>query len=121
DIYGDMIDFLGACFPLVGMARGEARVCDVSRAGVRARADLGLVLKALPTLEQLDRGAGMRLLRSLDAPYLLVSFPVRSLGGRNKGMAQTYGEWFSAAAQAEGWQLEQFVFPTELAFRVSKP
>jgi len=121
DIYGDMIEFLGACFPLLGLEHGRAQMRDVSSSCAGVRADVALVLKAVPTLEHVTKGAGMDLLRALDAPYLLVSFPVRSLGGRHKGMAQNYGDWFRAAARAEGWQLEQFVFSTELAFIVGKP
>jgi 16S rRNA (guanine(1405)-N(7))-methyltransferase len=118
DIYDDMIDFLNACFPLLGIARGHAQVRDVSRSRIEGHADVALILKALPILEQLQEGTAMTLLRSLDVPYLLVSFPARSLGGRSKGMVRNYGAWFDAAARAEGWSVERVVFPTELAYLV---
>jgi 16S rRNA (guanine(1405)-N(7))-methyltransferase len=119
DIYADMAAFLNGFFRLAGV-RGEAGICDLVSRPPRARADLALVLKALPVLEQVDKRAGRDLLRALDAPYMLVSFPARSLGGRGKGMVEHYEERFRAFAAAEGWAVERFAFPTELAFLVEK-
>jgi 16S rRNA (guanine(1405)-N(7))-methyltransferase len=99
---------------------GAAHVCDLARGAPRQRADLALALKALPPLEHLQKGAGARLLRALQADYLLVSFPARSLGGRDKGMVEHYARGFLALADAEGWPVERFEFATELAFRVRK-
>jgi len=119
DIYQDMISFLDASLPLLGAA-GWAQVADVAHQPVEQSADLALVLKALPTLEQIRKGAGMDLLRGLRAPVMLVSFSARSLGGRDKGMARAHEQRFTAAAAAEGWALERYSFPTELVFRVRK-
>jgi 16S rRNA (guanine(1405)-N(7))-methyltransferase len=79
-----------------------------------------VVLKALPPLEQLDRRAGINLLRALDADRMLVSFPARSLGGRAKGMAENYEQRFRAMVADEGWPVERFAFATEIAFLVTK-
>jgi hypothetical protein len=81
---------------------------------------LALVLKTLPTLEQIAKDAGRDLLRALDASYLLVSFPARSLGGRDKRMAAHYAQHFEAVVAAEGWPAERFEFASELAFLVRK-
>src|SRR5262245_23262061 len=88
DIYADMVAFLNGFFQLAHV-HGRAHVCDLAGdppgpAGAPP-VDLALVLKALPPLEQIDKRAGLNLLRALNAKYLLVSFPARSLGGRNKG------------------------------------
>ena len=57
---------------------------SVSSGPPEASADMVLLLKAIPCLEQEEPGAGKRLLRSLDAPVVVVSFPARSLGPRYK-------------------------------------
>jgi 16S rRNA (guanine(1405)-N(7))-methyltransferase len=119
DIYADMIAFLNDYFRLAGV-RGQAQVCDLAGGPPQQPVDLALVLKALPPLEQLDKRAGLNLLRALNAEYLLVSFPARSLGGRDKGMVEHYASRFLALAEAEGWPVERFEFATELAFRVRK-
>jgi 16S rRNA (guanine(1405)-N(7))-methyltransferase len=119
DIYADMIAFLNGFFAHAGI-RGQARVCDLAAGAPDEQVDLALVLKALPPLDQQAKHAGRDLLRALNARHILVSFPAHSLGGRGKGMAENYEQRFRALAGAEGWSIERFVFPTELAFLVRK-
>jgi 16S rRNA (guanine(1405)-N(7))-methyltransferase len=119
DIYADMIDFLNGFFAQAGV-RGRARVCDLAAGAPAEQADLALVLKALPPLDQQAKHAGRDLLRALNARHILVSFPAQSLGGRGKGMAENYEQRFRTLAEAEGWAIERFAFPTELAFLVRK-
>lgn len=54
------------------------------------RADVALLLKLVPTLDRQDDDAAARLIRGLNVRHAVVSFPVRSLGGRGKGMERTY-------------------------------
>ena len=119
DIYADMMAFLNSYFQLIGV-RGHAEVCDLAHAPPSQPVDVALVFKLLPTLEQQDKQAGLRLLHALNAAHILVSFPVRSLGGRDKGMAEQYAQRFEQLIQAEGWQAERMEFHTELVFRVRK-
>lgn len=59
------------------------------------RFDAALLFKLLPLVERQRPGAASRLLESVDADWLVVSFPTRTLGGRNVGMAAHYAEWMS--------------------------
>jgi 16S rRNA (guanine(1405)-N(7))-methyltransferase len=79
--------------------------------------DVVLLLKAIPCLEQQEAGAGWRLLESLDAPCVVVSFPSRSLGGREKGMRQSYDRLLRDRMPA-GRSLETRTFPTEVVYRL---
>jgi 16S rRNA (guanine(1405)-N(7))-methyltransferase len=119
DIYSDMIDFVGAMLALAGVER-RAFVHDLAAGAPPVRADLALALKLLPTIEQIERGAGLRLLQSIDAPHIVVSFPARSLGGRNKGMAANYERDFRALVDAQGWEATLLPFEQELVFLLSK-
>jgi 16S rRNA (guanine(1405)-N(7))-methyltransferase len=119
DLYADMIAFLNDFFRLAGV-RGHAQVCDLVVGPPRQQVELALALKALPPLEQLDRQAGRNLLRALQADHILVSFPARSLGGRDKGMAENYEQRFRELVAGEGWPVERFAFATEIAFLVTK-
>jgi 16S rRNA (guanine(1405)-N(7))-methyltransferase len=119
DIYADMIAFLNGFFAQASV-HGHARICDLAAGAPDEQVDLALVLKALPPLDQQAKHAGRDLLRALNAQHILVSFPAQSLGGRGKGMAENYEQRFRALAEAEGWVIERFVFPTELAFLVRK-
>lgn len=117
DIYSDMVEFLQGFMELVGID-GRAEVRDVVHNPPTATADLALVLKTLPCLEQIDKAAPARLLDSLRAHYLLVSFPARSLGGRRKGMVENYESRFQQLIDGRGWNVQRFEFPSELAFLV---
>ena len=117
DVYADMMAFLAAYFALAGIP-GQAEVRDVAAAPPTEPVDLALVLKTLPVLAQLDKTAVPRLLDSLQARYLLISFPVQSLGGRLKGMAVNYEAQFAAWTAGRGWDVDKFEFENELVFLV---
>jgi 16S rRNA (guanine(1405)-N(7))-methyltransferase len=119
DIYQDLAGFLNAYLGIVGVAgRVEAR--DVIQAPPADEADVALVLKTVPCLEQVDKIAGLRLLEGLNAPRLLVSFPAHSLGGRSKGMITHYEARFQELVASKSWHIEKYEFPGELAFLVKK-
>lgn len=72
---------------------GKAIWTDVLSGPGNHAADVALVLKTLPCLEQEQSGAALDLLSALSGiPVIVVSYPVRSLGGREKGMRATYLE-----------------------------
>ena len=119
DLYGDQAAFLNQFFALIGVP-GEAFVCDLIAGAPTQRADVALALKLLPVLEQRAKGASLALLRAIDAPRIVVSFPTQSLGGRGKGMAQNYAAWFTALVGGEGWEVRRHEFAGELAFVVIK-
>ena len=60
------------------------------------RFHIALLFKILPLLERQSPGAAMELMERIDAEYLIVSFPTRTLGGRNVGMERNYSEWMDA-------------------------
>jgi 16S rRNA (guanine(1405)-N(7))-methyltransferase len=119
DVYEDMVAFLQTFMELVPV-RGQAAACDVLRSCPKPHVDLGLVLKSIPCLEQIDKSASAQLLDTIDADHLLISFPVHSLGGRSKGMSTNYEAHFRELIAGKGWSVERFVFATELAFLISK-
>jgi 16S rRNA (guanine(1405)-N(7))-methyltransferase len=119
DIYSDLARFLGAFLQLTGHA-GRAEAVDVLHLAELPPVELALLLKALPCLEQEERDAAERLLESIPARHLLVSFPVHSLGGKDKHMLANYEARFRALLAGRGWQVERHAFSTELAFLVSK-
>ena len=60
------------------------------------RFHIALLFKILPLLERQSPGAAMELMGRVDAEYLVISFPTRTLGGRNVGMEKNYSEWMEA-------------------------
>jgi 16S rRNA (guanine(1405)-N(7))-methyltransferase len=120
DIYADQADFLNRWFALVGQA-GEAFLWDLANNPPPPRAaDVVLLLKALPCLQQIDRTIGRRLLDALDAPTLIVSYPAHSLGGRKHGMPDHYAAQFADLVAGKPWRIDTFPFATELVYRIRR-
>ncbi|MBX6178941.1 hypothetical protein ISD45_10350 [Pseudomonas aeruginosa] len=94
----------------------NAGVCSdalVSRPSERV--DVVLLLKAVTTLEQQEKGASASLIAGLPAPTILMSFPTRSLGGHRRGMEATYRSLASSLFDGLGL-VEEVLLGTELFF-----
>ena len=68
----------------------NSRVRDLVAEPPTEPADVALLLKLVTTLDRQDPPAATRLLRGLDVRHAVVSFPLRSLGGRRTGMERSY-------------------------------
>ena len=96
----------------------DTRVWDAIRPPAEG-ADLLFALKLLPTLERQGVEPG-EWLGSVAAPVIVVSFPTRTLGGRNVGMASSYGERFEALVGDRGWRCDLFAVPSERVYVVTR-
>jgi 16S rRNA (guanine(1405)-N(7))-methyltransferase len=118
DIYADMMSFLGDAMPILGVA-GFAEVRDVVSHPPSYSVDLVMILKTLPVLEMVEKTAVSTLLDTIQAKHILITFPVRSLGGRSKGMVENYTAKFEAWGNGRNWEIKSLEFETELAFLVT--
>lgn len=125
DVYDDMAAFFTQAFPLLGVS-GAGHAVDVTQMSfdnspseVRLY-DLALIIKAIPCLQQLDKNIGEHLLRNVNARCMVVTYPALSLGGRSKGMRETYAAQFDALVADSTWHVKRLDFPNELAFVVEK-
>lgn len=118
DIYGDMLAFIQGFFEIVGI-NGRIQQRDIIGNPPTEPADLILLLKTLPCLEQVDKNAAVNLIDALNGRFLLISYPAQSLGGRSKGMVANYTRQFEELANGRNWQVRPFEFATELAFLVT--
>jgi 16S rRNA (guanine(1405)-N(7))-methyltransferase len=119
DIDTEQIGFLNAALACLGVS-GQATVCNLLEGAPSVNADVALLLKTIPCLEQVDKSIGMRLLEIVNAPVLIVSFPAYSLSGRSKGMVQHYAAHLADLVAGKPWRVEQFSFATELVFRITR-
>jgi 16S rRNA (guanine(1405)-N(7))-methyltransferase len=119
DIFMDLIEFVGRIMKLYG-ASGTAQVRDIIHEPPSMEADLALVLKSLPCLEQVEKGAGRRLLEALKTRFVVVSYPVQGVGGRTKGMRDNYEEQFEATLTGLDYGVQKLEFKSELVFIIDK-
>jgi len=118
DIYADMVTFLNTFFTHTAV-NGRAYSTDLIHQIPDHPVQLALLLKTIPCLEQVDKTIGRKLLQTIQADYMLVSFPVHSLGGHGKGMRQNYDQHFQDLIADLPWKVTRFDFPGELLFRLS--
>jgi len=98
DIDTWVADLLNRFFACLGLPTA-AKCADLAVDIPQETADIALMCKLLPVLESQSPGSGYRLARGLNVRYLLITYPLKSLGGREKGMAKHYSAAFSQALQ----------------------
>ena len=120
------LDVSGGCVQLINdwaLRRGwdvSAQCRDLLCAPALPETDAALMMKLLPVLEQQKKGAAMELLTSIPAPVLIVTFPLKTLGGRSVGMEKHYSDWFEqSAAQAFNIERRDVLFG-ELCYTVRR-
>ena len=119
DIFSDLITFNNAFLQHFHI-QASLETADIFTYKFQQPVKLALLLKCLPCLEQLEKGRGAELMEAIPADYLLVSYPIHSLGGRSKGMRQTYSAQFDALTEGKGWKISRYEFSSELVFLVKK-
>jgi 16S rRNA (guanine(1405)-N(7))-methyltransferase len=119
DMYANLAKALTIFFDHTGI-NGETISADVITHSLDFQVDVAFVLKTLPCLEQQQKGSGLAVLKRIPAKHILVSYPLRSLGGNRKGMGATYETDFNTMAESQNWKVKRFEFPNELVFRIDR-
>ena len=102
---------------LARLGRPPAAVCrDLLVSTPDEPVDVVFLFKTIPCLEQQEKGAGVRLLRSLRARCAVVSFPARTLGGRDKGMALYYDQFMAEVIRELGVSTVKIAYPSEVFY-----
>jgi 16S rRNA (guanine(1405)-N(7))-methyltransferase len=94
DISSAGIDILNRYFALLKRPRYKAELLDAAYTTPQDRVDVVLLLKLLPLLQQQKKGRGFSIIEELYFKKAIVSFPIKSLGGKQKGMEAFYSKLF---------------------------
>ncbi len=119
DVLIPLLDFLNAYFVKTSI-NGRAGLLDLSTQIPAQEVDLVIMLKLIPLLDQIDKSIALRLLQNLKAKTILVSFPLKSLGGRGKGMLGTYQKRFEGLAEGLNSAINEYRFSNELVYLIRK-
>lgn len=119
DVYTGLLAIAAAFNRHIGRA-GQVFACDLTAETPACEAQVAFLLKTIPCLEQVDKRIGGRLLETIPADHLVVSFPAHSLGGRSKGMLKNYEAHFWELVAGKNWRIQRFLFPGELVFLASR-
>jgi len=90
----EMLNLYFACSGLPELAG----CIDVISENPGQKADAAFLFKVIPTIENCKKGRGFELIEHICAncavKYIIATFPVKTLCGRNKGMAENYAALF---------------------------
>src|SRR5579875_1797145 len=115
DIYQSLATLHENWFRLLDI-QGHAFVCNILEQTPFPSVDVALLLKTVPCLEQIDKAATHTLLQTIPARYLVISFPIHSMGGRSKGMPVYYEQHLHTLLDLNNSKTQRFEFATELVF-----
>jgi 16S rRNA (guanine(1405)-N(7))-methyltransferase len=118
DIDAEMVRFLDR-FLALAPVHGEARLIDLVEQVPTTSADVAFLFKALPCLRYQTTDL-LRILKGINARWLVISFPTKTLGGRSKSLRETYRAMLNDLLKDTTWQSHELDFPSELVFVVNK-
>ena len=74
------------------------------------------MFKLMPLLERQKKGHGFRIMKNPNFKKIIVSFPTKSAGGREKGMEAFYSSFFESKLPTELVIAEKAVFKNEMFY-----
>ncbi|WKZ30090.1 MAG: hypothetical protein QY314_04800 [Candidatus Dojkabacteria bacterium] len=118
DIDIEEVEFLNATFSHTGQKNFSAAVGDLLHMQSFTTYDAIFLLKVLPVVEMIEKGSTERILRSLKARFLVISFPAGSLSQHKQNMGSFYEAEFTQRLTAIKKEYEILRYPTEIIFIV---
>ena len=100
----DIVDLINFYFSLEGI-NGAAHLQDLLVTPPVGAADLALFLKTYHCVEKIKRGSGWKILSSVKASCIAVSFPVANLHGRPRAFTAAYRPYIADRCRELGWAL----------------
>ena len=93
---------------------GSGATCrDILVDDAPLQADVVLLLKSIPCLEQQQPGSALDILGRIQARSIVISFPNQSLGGADRGMPAHYGALVERLCDETGYASVAITYPTE--------
>ena len=119
DVDRELIDFINLVFDEYAIKSARVELGDVFEEKFDS-ADIYLLLKVLVLFERQQKNYSLDLLRKIPAKHIVVSFPTKSISGKDRGMKGNYQRMFRELITGEPWQLEELEFANEIVFMVDK-
>ena len=120
DIDHFTVELLNQQFQKLGVAnRFNAKLGDLLL-DTPIQADVALLLKVLPPLELQHKGSSWTILRQQTSHFVVASYPLKSVSGREKGMLDFYRQQFHTITEGCSWRATELIFDNELVFIIKK-
>jgi len=119
DVDRELIDFINLVFRESEIKRARVELGDIFEENFEP-ADVYLLLKVLVLFERQRKECTLEILQKIPAKFIVVSFPTKSLSGRDRGMKQNYQRMFHQLVAGQGWNVQEIYFANEIVFVVQK-
>ena len=119
DINEDNISLLNKYFNkfnINGIAKSLDILCDIPDNKV----DVTFLFKILPLIEQQRKDYTINIMNNINSEYIIVTFPTRSVTGKNKGMKEYYCDYFENLIKDNFKVLKAINFVNELVYIIKK-
>lgn len=120
DIDTEEIAFLNEVFIHDGKKSFRAHVGDLTLEVPRTHYDLALLLKLVPVLEMIEKDCTKRILDSINATLIVISFPSTSLSQKKHNMGDFYEENFGRNLDDWGYSFQIKKYSGEIVFYIEK-
>jgi 16S rRNA (guanine(1405)-N(7))-methyltransferase len=119
DIDKNQAEFLKSIFKILNINQVKIGLGDIL-VDEFPKADVAFFFKVLPLLEHQQKGSSLPVLQKQDSKFLVVSFPTKSISGKQKGMIDFYSKQFQDLIRNQPWQSKKLLFENELVFIIKK-
>lgn len=119
DINLTTIDLINKYFKAIQLD-SQALPLDIISRTPSQEAHVAFLFKLLPLIEQQKKGLYLNILTSLNVEFIIVTFPIISLSGIQKGMKEYYSNWFENGINGEFNICYKNTTQNELIYIISK-
>jgi 16S RNA G1207 methylase RsmC len=99
---------------------GISKTLDLTISIPNEKVDIAFLFKFIPLVEQQNKNFSEELLNKINAEYIVISFPTKSVTGRNVGMVDNYKKLFNSIIKNNFIIVEELLFSNELVFIIKK-
>jgi len=120
DIDVNLAEIINKYFDLLKLPK-YAGCIDLISETPPQKADVAFLFKMIPTIETCKKGRGFEIINNLDVKYIAVSFPTKTLCGKDKGMADHYAAFFENSLDSVKFEMTgKSIFMNELVYVLKK-
>ncbi len=120
EISQETVDLINLYFDRIGVVNYRAELLDAVNNFPTECSDVLLAFKLLPLLQQQKKGRAIEFLANTSFEKAIVSFPIKSMSGRNKGMESFYSSFIESNLPTDISIVERKVINNELFYVLKK-
>jgi len=119
DIDSIVIESINKFLAILGYPQ-LARIKDILFDEIEDCVDVCLIFKFLPTAERIKKGLSIKLLEAINSKFIVVSFPLKSISGKERGMLDNYSRLFEPIFQKSHKIIKKFTLGNEMFYILIK-